>query len=60
MDDNTDKFIDRVLEILPSEGLEELNAMIDEGKTSKESLEDLLKKYNINPATIAKDIEGKA
>ncbi|MBQ6410150.1 hypothetical protein IJI18_02770 [Candidatus Saccharibacteria bacterium] len=56
MDDNTDKFIDRVLEILPSEGLEELNAMIDEGKTSKESLEDLLKKYNINPATIAKDI----
>ena len=60
MDDNTDKFIDKVLEILPSEGLEELNAMIDGGQISKESLEDLLKKYNINPATIAKDIEGKA
>lgn len=60
MDDNTDKFIDKVVESLPTEGLEELNAMIDEGKISKESLEDLLKKYNINPATIAKDIEGKA
>ena len=60
MDDNTDKFIDRVLENLPTEGLEELNTMIDEGKISKESLEDLLKKYNVNPSSIAKDIEGKA
>ena len=58
MNDNiTDVFIQKILSVLPEEGLEKLNAMIDDGSISEESVNNLLKSYSIDPKIIAKEIE---
>lgn len=61
MNDNiTDAFIQKVLSVLPEEGLKKLNAMIDDDSISEEAVENLLKLYSIDPATIAKEIGENA
>lgn len=58
MDDiTTDKFIKKVIDILPTEGLAKLNAMIDKDEVTEASLSELLKQYNIDVAGIIKAIK---
>ncbi len=47
--DITERFIEGVLDLLPKEGLDKLNRLIDEDDLTKESLDALLKEYNVDP-----------
>ena len=53
----TDKFIRKVLDVLPSEGLEKLNTMIDNDEVTEASLSELLRQYNIDAADIIKTVK---
>lgn len=50
-----DTFIKEILRLLPEEGLIELNELIDNNTITEESLNNLLKKYNINSADALKN-----
>ena len=50
-----DAFIKGILRLLPEEGLIELNELIDNNTITEESLNNLLKKYNIDPADALKN-----
>ena len=54
-----DEFIKKTLDVLPIDGLEKLNNMIDNDEITEESLYGLLKEYQINPVDIIKDINGR-
>ncbi len=56
---NTDAFIKKVLTSLPEEGLNKLNAMIDDGSVSEEKVNNLLIEYGIDPKDIAKEVKGE-
>ena len=53
----TDKFIRKVLDVLPPEGLEKLNTMIDNDEVTEASLSELLRQYNIDVADIIKTVK---
>jgi len=53
----TDKFIRKVLDVLPSEGLEKLNTMIDNDEVTEASLSELLRQYNIDVVDIIKTVK---
>ena len=58
MDDiTTDKFIKKVLDILPDDGLQKLNTMIDNNEVTEASVNELLQQYNIDVASIIKSIK---
>lgn len=54
--DIRDNFITKILELLPKEGIVELNALIDSDEISEEKLSELLKKYNIDAKDVMKEI----
>ena len=54
--DIRDNFITKILELLPKEGIVELNALIDSDEISEEKLSGLLKKYNIDAKDVMKEI----
>ena len=54
--DIRDNFITKILELLPKEGIIELNTLIDSDEISESSLNKLLEKYNINPKDVMKEI----
>ena len=58
MDDiTTDKFIQKVIDILPDDGLQKLNTMIDKNEVTEAALSELLRQYNIDVAGIVKAIK---
>lgn len=56
-DITTDKFIQKVIDILPDDGLQKLNTMIDENEVTEAALSELLRQYNIDVAGIVKAIK---
>lgn len=56
--DKNDEFITEILRLLPEEGLEELETLLDAGDISGPQIYDLLAKYNIDPKNVAKTING--
>ena len=53
----TDEFIKKVIAALPEEGLKKLNTMIDDDSISEDSVNALLREYNVDPKTIIEEIK---
>lgn len=48
----TDRFITGVLDMLPKDGLDKLNQLIDEDRVTKETIATLLQEYNVDPLEV--------
>ena len=53
----TDEFIKKILTALPEDGLKKINNMIDNDSISEDSVNALLREYNIDPKTIIEEIK---
>ena len=53
----TDEFIKKILRALPEDGLKKINNMIDNDSISEDSVNALLREYNIDPKTIIEEIK---
>ena len=53
----TDEFIKKILTALPENGLKKINNMIDNDSISEDSVNALLREYNIDPKTIIEEIK---
>jgi len=47
--DITERFIRGILNLLPQDGLNKLKRLLDEDNVTEESLNSLLKEYNVDP-----------